>query len=293
MEENKDILDNTSETNISTEVAVHDVNKQKSQAIVRTRGNALGVTSEILQLSASMGFNNPTEYFTSLIKAKNSKIHNVEDALVVMHTAADLGLGFTTVLNNVHIIPNKNGGFTMYTGIHIIRGMLLQAENIYWEKIRDYEKIYQYVDEFGSLCNGDELPDNAVIVPTYHWDKYTKENPLSIFYCKLRDNKTLQPIVVKKMTTYRFTRLKKIGNEMKTIVVEDSFSSEDVALAKLGNVHNMHPSTMCEIRAFIKCARQIAADKILNLRVPLEMAEIDPDNTLEIDEQGNFINSNY
>lgn len=201
------------------------------------------------------------------VKGGLCPIKKEEDVIIAIITGNQLGLPYTTSINNIFPINGKPG-----MSAHLIRALLLQ-NGIVFNKDYDFEPMYQYYE--GDLDANGKLVARKIEVAG-------KDKPQPI----LRGVATLDKIdetkyvagrvEVDRVTQYTFTRmLKQANGEFKEIKVVSSFKMSEANTAGLLGKDNWknYPVRMCDARAFTAGAREIASDIIFGMYSINELAD--------------------
>jgi len=229
-----------------------------------------------------------------LAKSKNIGANTADDVLAIIIQANELGIGFGTASNHMHVINGKSG-----MDIHIIKALLGKAgTSINWTLTKDYAPIYKYISPDGTVYTDYDIPEDAKVVHNKEQMVAAKEAglyPVSL----IKDKKTGRPIVYDYVTEYEFTReIKVLGNKIVTRKSTGRFSYLDAQTAGLGlnkqgevdmySPWYKYPKVMLATRAFTYGARDIASDLLLGCYETTELYDI---NNMEyrVNEQGTVI----
>lgn len=234
------------------------------------------------------------ELMSVLVKGKLAKDKGPEELLAIYLKTKELGLGFASAADHMHVIRGKTG-----VDIHIVRALLLRAgSNIWWEKTKDYEPQYKYTDG-KNIWIKSENSDPDIFLPkecSYVYDKTSTDK------CKA-DGKVpvwkdgLTP--VDWVTTYKFQRVIKVDGESKILTEIGSFSWMEAIQAKLpmnkdgqydpDSNWQKYRKLMLDHRAFTFGARAIGADLLNGVYEEKELLDIQGKSYL-INGDGQVIN---
>lgn len=201
------------------------------------------------------------------VKGGLCPIKKEEDVIIAIITGNQLGLPYTTSINNIFPINGKPG-----MSAHLIRALLLQ-NGIVFNKDYDFEPMYQYYE--GELDANGKLIAKKIEVAG-------KEKPQPILrgvapIDKIDETKHVAGRVeVDRITQYTFTRmLKQANGEYEKIKVVSSFKMSEANTAGLLGKDNWknYPVRMCDARAFTAGAREIASDIIFGMYSINELAD--------------------
>jgi hypothetical protein len=195
-----------------------------------------------------------------LVKSALCPIRKAEDVVLAILTGNQYGFHYMVSVNNIFPI---NGKPTL--SAHLQRALLIK-HNIVFEKIHNYEPVYQFlkVDKEGNFIkitqDGKEVPI-VVARGTIH-DSFP-------------DAKIYMNKVVDYITTYTFKRLVKLGNTTEIIKAKSSFTMSEAVQAGLAEKDNYikYPARMLDARAFTTGAREIAPDVTLGVYSISELAD--------------------
>lgn len=233
------------------------------------------------------------ELFAIFHKGKISKDKSAEDLMVMYVKSRELGIGFASAADHMHVVNGKTG-----VDIHIIKALLLKAgSSIWWERTRDFEPQYQYTDgsNFWIRSINDDLSKSLPLECAYVYDKNSTEKAKA-------DGKTpvwksdLSP--VDWITTYNFFREIKLphSKEIKIIKEIGTFSWNEAIIAKLptnkdgqldpNSSWQKYRKMMIDHRAFTFGARAIGADLLMGVYETKELLDFNKLNyTIDIDHE--------
>jgi len=235
------------------------------------------------------------ELFKTMAKGNVSAKKSPEDLLTMYVKSRELGIGFASAADHMHVIHGKTG-----VDIHIVRALLLKAgSGIHWEVLKDYEPQYKYTDGSNIWLKG-ENDDPVDFLPrecSYVYDKATTDK------CKA-DGK--QPVwkdgtvPIDWVTTYKFTRevQSKYSRDVKVLTEIGTFSWLEAITAKLplNKDGQFHPDSnwqkyrplMIDTRAFTFGARKIANDLLNGVYETSELLDMN-NISYTIDAEGKVI----
>lgn len=192
-----------------------------------------------------------------------STISNVGEFIARVQTGKELGLGVMASLNNIYSVNGRSS-----VGVHIITAKLLQY-GIKYEIIKDYEPIYEYLDNTGIDYKEDFILANL--------DKYqliTIKTPAD----KFDPNRTK---ILRKIADYgteiKFERkLKDSEDKWYTQTYISKFTWQDAVTAGLSEKDNWakNPKVMVRTRCLTIGARFIASEALLGMLEHSELADI-------------------
>lgn len=248
------------------------------------------------------------EFFTTLVKNKQIGINTPEEALTLYLKANELGVGFASALDHMHVINGKTG-----IDIHILKAILLKAGRyIRWTKTKDYLPQYQYTDNSSLwvshlkpkaflkwLAEEDPYYDNAMYVAT----KAHMEECKSKSMIPIRVNNTtgkLEPFDY--ITEYKFEREFKFGDAQKVEIRTEISSFTTSEALQSGKYQPNDPKMatspwvaftklMLDHRAFTIGARAIGNDLVMGCYERKELYEMNGIDYI-MDSEGNVIQSN-
>lgn len=209
------------------------------------------------------------EFSAKLVKANLCPLKTPEDAMLALITGRELNISVMASLNGIY---NINGKATL--GVHVKKGILLN-NNIIFKKIKECEPKYIFVktNKEGKVFKGSDGK------PVEVYRGFLDEQP---------DNtkKSKEPYDYE--TIYLFTRFFKIGNKYIKNNAYGKFSFSDAKKADLLEKDNWknYLRDMLNTRAFSRGANEIADDLLGGMLSPTEMSDIEPNITVEIDENG-------
>lgn len=91
-----------------------------------------------------------------------------EEAIAIYTQANELGIGFASASNHMHIIKGKGG-----IDYHVMTALLLKA-GVEYEIIHNYTPLYKYIDGSGTIFTSDTLPTNYAICSSKLKDQTTE-----------------------------------------------------------------------------------------------------------------------
>ena len=245
---------------LSKEKALEPINTLTTPS-APTKDDFAGIAAAVKHLEAMK------QLASVFVKGGLCPIKKEEDVIIAIITGNQLGLPYTTSINNIFPINGKPG-----MSAHLIRALLLQ-NGIVFNKDYDFEPMYQYYE--GDLDANGKLVARKIEVAG-------KDKPQPI----LRGVATLDKIdetkyvagrvEVDRVTQYTFTRmLKQANGEFKEIKVVSSFKMSEANTAGLLGKDNWknYPVRMCDARAFTAGAREIASDIIFGMYSINELAD--------------------
>ena len=190
------------------------------------------------------------------VKSSLCKHKHESDFIVAAVAGKELKLSLTQSVNNIISIQ---GNATL--PVNLIRALLIRA-GVIFEIIEDYVPLYPFVkvDKEGNVAKNKE---NKPIIIGY--GSTTEELVGGKIY--IANN------IADYRTTYRFRRVRKLGNEDVIVEVKASFTWQDAIQMQLSTKDNYvkQPKAMLKARAFSNGAREIAPDIMLGMYSDVEM----------------------
>lgn len=187
------------------------------------------------------------------------------NAALSIQKGRELGLDWLTAIENVHVIPTKNGMITTL-GVHIITSIINQM-GITYKIIGNNIPLYNYIATDGSAVTEKDIilnPDRYHIV-----SRTTAENVEEMKRMK-EEKETLGIMIVMKTNTVSdygsFVEFTKEGNKHRfgytysDAIQAGLYDPKNKALSK-DNWWN-HPGTMCLNRTFSIAGRILASEKL-------------------------------
>ena len=190
-------------------------------------------------------------------------IKNESDFIIAIITGKQLGLPYTTSVNNIFPIKGKPA-----MSVHLMRALLLQ-KGVFFSKDYDYEPMYAYyeaeTDETTGKLVAKKLADKAIQRGVETSDKIDETK----FVAGRKE--------VDRITQYTFKRmLKQLDGSYKELVLVSKFRMSDAATAGLldgkDNWSNF-PARMCDARAFATGSRECASDILFGMMSINELAD--------------------
>lgn len=243
-------------------------------------------------------------FLQRMMKSSKGGISSVQDGLAVIARAQDLSLPFTTCLEHIHVINGKTG-----VDIHIIKALLSRA-GITWTCDEDYIPLYEYTDGI-NVYNDRELPDyckrckseeeatkvsedntdNIGVYPVAFFkdfngnvyrkyqlnDKFAIAINVADAKAKAQQGKfpiyRIPAIPIDYVTSYTFTRYKRINGKDVVVTAKSKFSYSEAATAGLfeKDTYKKYCRTLIGHRAFTYGARDIASDILFGVMETTEL----------------------
>lgn len=239
-----------------------------------------------------------------MLGSNKSGISSVADAVAIAIRAKSLNISWASAIENMHVVNGKTG-----LNVHLIKALLLRA-GVMWEVIQDFAPLYDYTDGFNTFLQNelppdavkcrspeealnitkDESNDNFGVYPVRSYVDANGNifNEFQIGKCVVALNRVHMAALIKEgkypvircnlkpadhVVEYKFTRIRFICGEKKTVEVKSKFTVSDAIAAELYNpvvpsdkkpgTYNKYLRIMIAIRAFTYGAREIASDILL------------------------------
>jgi len=231
----------------------------KEVAIQPATNTLEGLTPQALTALDYTDFSTPARMLALgeiLVKSKMCPLKKAEDVVVALLCGKELGLPFIASINEIYPI---NGSPTL--GVHILKGICL-SNGIVFEKTRDYEEYYEFVE---TDENGKVKLSNSTDATSY--------NVISKGFIDKQPKNTKRR-VIDFITEYTLTRkIKQIDGTYKNLIAKGSFSLLEAKQAELltKDNWNKYPKRMLEARAFAVASREIADDLLHGIMLPDEV----------------------
>lgn len=216
----------------------------------------------------------------TLVGGKLCPFKEPQDVMIALMAGKELGIGLIASLNGIYPIEGRAS-----LGVHLKKGILL-SNNIIFEKIYDYEPMFQFV----------ETDKDGKVVMTISKDKEGNDIKIpSIVSIDTIDN---QPPNTKKsknivdyISKYKFIRFRKIYGEIIKTTAYGEFTYSDAQQADLLKKANYkgYIKDMLSARAFSRGSNEIADDLLQGMLSPSEMIGINNKVNYTIDEEGREI----
>lgn len=238
-------------------------------------------------------------FFTNIAKSAVIGIKDPSHGLIVYQRAKELGIGWANAINHMAFINGKLG-----IDIHIVKAILSKpGSGITWEKIKDYEPVYEYTNGKAKFRSS-ELPKEAVVVTTLS-DK-VEEGKFGVVLLPTRvveKNGVKTPVYepIDYVTSYLFKRKKKhIDGTFIDVSSLGTFSWSDAILAQLpfdkkgelspDSAWQKYRKLMIDHRAFTFGARDIASDLLLGCYELTELLDIEKKSYTIVDGEATVVN---
>jgi hypothetical protein len=199
-----------------------------------------------------------------LVKGNLCPLKKEADVIIAMITGNQLGLPFMTSVNNIYCVNGKPS-----LSAHLHRALLLQNK-VFFEKINDYAPLYDWaqLDDKGQyVTQAKDINGTIKQVPVILKRATVKEKPLTPCVASHE---------VDRVTTYHFSRfILQPDNSYKELKAIGEFKMSDAHIAGLLVKDNWknYPNRMCDARAFVAGAREIASDITMGLPCISELAD--------------------
>lgn len=233
--------------------------------------------------------NNPEqglEFLKIIAEGANTGVTTTGDALMLLSTAKEFGIGLSAAMRNINVIRGK-----VTLSYHLMKAALIKFSNeIDYERTRDYEEVYAMIASDGVTVRSDKLPDYAQIVPLKDLNKPAKEGKVNYSYLPAMEGtkKIGEKKVIDIITEYEFNRLVpdiKNPGKMKVKTIRSSYSRLEAVQAdmyKSGEKGSgpwvTREKVMIDKTAFVLGAREIAPDLFLGMYAPFELDPMVEDN---------------
>lgn len=246
---NKDIMETEEEVReepqIMYEIQPHNnttsltPNSQNQFSVVQDTANALDAMKSIAQ---------------QVLKSNLCPLKTEGDVILAIITGQQYGFSIPTSIASIYPI---NGRPTL--SVHLQRGLLIKA-GIMFEKVYNFEPIYQYV--------GATIDDAGNKKPVLMGSGTKAEQP---------EKTVLGQPTGDYITKYRFFRdIKRAGGGFRELIVESEYRLSEAHIAGLADkdVWLKFPKRMLDARAFTIGAKEIGADILQGVYSISELAEV-------------------
>lgn len=216
-------------------------NSDSQFAVVQDTANALDAMKSIAQ---------------QVLRSNLCPLKTEGDVILAIITGQQYGFSIPTSISSIYPI---NGRPTL--SVHLQRG-LLQKAGIIWEKIYNFEPIYQF---FGAKENADGSKTPVLL------GSGTK--------AELPEKSVIGQSTGDYITKYRFSRdVKRPNGSWREQIVESEYRISEATAAglfeKAGDTWAKYPKRMLDARAFTIGAKEIGADILQGVYSISELAEV-------------------
>jgi hypothetical protein len=282
------------ESNNTDPCGYNDFSNTNTDIVVSSKKELapIGKSVDLVSVSNELGFTTPLDYISFMVKHSTNSISATGDALLLYQKARELNIGWTTALENIHLLPTKNGTKPTIS-IHLAKAMAITRSNCIWRKTKDHEPQYHYVRTVGNskvvYYSKETLPHNYKIF--YTSEDYNENVTAKDFIPVLVIHDKGKPVVVDIITEYEFTRKIVVNGQINIMKAKGSFSKSDAIAADLikpGGSYEKYFYTMLDHRAWMNGARQIIPEVLLGMYLPQEILD-ENECSINLDENGNPI----
>ncbi len=216
-------------------------NSQSQFSVVQDTANALDAMKAIAQ---------------QVLKSNLCPLKTEGDVILAIITGQQYGFSIPTSIASIYPINNRPT-----LSVHLQRGLLIKA-GIVFEKIYNFEPIYQYV--------GAEVDANGNKKPVLMGTGTRAEQP---------EKTVLGQPTGDYVTKYKFFRdVKRPSGGFRELVVESEYRISEAQAAglfdKAGDTWAKYPKRMLDARAFTIGAKEIGADILQGVYSISELAEV-------------------
>jgi hypothetical protein len=252
----------------------------------KSENNQVAITTPkyLQSLVQFRNLNDANEFFKILAQSERFTTTNPADIIAMYVQAQELGIGFASASNHMHIVNGKAG-----IDIQIVKALISKpGTGITWEHTEDYIPIYKYTDKTTEYFS-DNIPTHCMIC--YNADDIKKakdDGKTAIFPYRLDNQKwnIVSGIItpIDRRSTYLFSRLKLLPNGQWFTQKEiGTFSWSDASTAGIlydknneinpKSAWHKYPRNQLNVRAFTFGARAIGADLLMGMYETSELHE--------------------